>query len=109
MFIGYLLVVVLACIQSSASASQAIVQFERETKTKKSMCERVTCQSLPADENMNCVNECTSPKCFKQVYGEEPLEDGEIDTKRAREFNQCVRLEIVDKKKELLKARKSKS
>lgn len=66
---------------------------ERQWKSKQANCERKTCQNYVKDEGMNCVNECLSPKCFSEIYGEFPLEDGEIDTKRYREFLKCVRLE----------------
>lgn len=33
-----------------------------------------------------------------QIYGDEPLEDGEIDTKRARAFTSCVRKEYKSKR-----------
>lgn len=28
---------------------------------------------MPALENDNCVNECTSPACYQLVYGKEPV------------------------------------
>ena len=40
---------------------------------------------LIPEENMNCVNQCTSPHCFGEIYGEDkggPLEDGEVDYDR---------------------------
>lgn len=102
------LILIFTSFLTLSSGSQTLAQFEREAKTKKITCERTTCHQLPADENMNCVNECTSAKCFNQVYGDEPLEDGEIDVKRAREFSLCVRQETLDKKRELLRPRKGK-
>lgn len=47
------------------------------------------------EESGNCVAACLSPACFQQVYGTSPLEDGEIDWTRAREFDHCSRLEIT--------------
>jgi hypothetical protein len=42
-----------------------------------STCEARTCSNgLPKDENMNCINNCTSPACYNEIYGKEPLEDG---------------------------------
>jgi hypothetical protein len=46
------------------------------------------------DEAANCVNSCTSPLCFGQVYGPEvggALEDGEVDSERERKFTTCLR------------------
>jgi hypothetical protein len=95
-------ILIFVVLWALTDGSQTLAQFERESKTKKITCERTTCNHLLTDENMNCVNECTSSKCYMQIYGAEPLEDGEIDTKRAREFSLCVRQETLDKKKELI-------
>ena len=50
---------------------------------------------------MNCVNLCTSPMCFEEVYGESnggALEDGEIDLDRKRKFETCLRKEEREKR-----------
>ena len=73
----------------------------------KSLCERGTCSHLLPDENMNCVNECTSSKCFKEIYEESPLEDGEIDQRRSIEFVKCLRIE--EKENRISKRRSSRS
>lgn len=36
-------------------------------------CEQGPCAHIPRMENDNCVHECTSPACYAQVYGEEPV------------------------------------
>jgi hypothetical protein len=49
---------------------------------------------LVPEEAYNCVNECTSKRCYDELYGQEkggPLEDGEVDYERARLFTECVR------------------
>lgn len=43
-----------------------------------SVCESSVCSHLLRDETMNCVNNCTSPVCYADVYGREPLEDGVV-------------------------------
>ena len=63
------------------------------------------CALLIPEESLNCVNACISLTCYEQVYDStteimqndvmttiirEPLEDGEIDVGRAKEFDQCV-------------------
>lgn len=60
---------------------------------KKKECEKQACSHLVPDEAYNCVYECTSPDCFKEIYGAEPLEDGEIDSVRYRQFTSCLRKE----------------
>lgn len=42
---------------------------------------------------MNCIYNCASAKCYKEVYGDVPLEDGEIDFHRYRLFTLCSRQE----------------
>ena len=70
------------------------------------------CALLIPEESLNCVNACISAICYQQVFNStttemehndetgsttttsiiirEPLEDGEIDVVRAKEFDQCV-------------------
>jgi hypothetical protein len=45
------------------------------------------------DEGMNCVYNCLSSECYNTIYGDNPLEDGEIDVVRYRTFQNCVRKE----------------
>mmetsp|Transcript_22263 Transcript_22263/g.69292 ORF Transcript_22263/g.69292 Transcript_22263/m.69292 type:complete len:144 (+) Transcript_22263:123-554(+) len=42
----------------------------------------------------NCIMRCSSDSCYQQVYGEDPLEEGEIDTARGRIFRNCARNEL---------------
>ena len=48
-------------------------QRDKGWKARKRECQKVACAHIPALENDNCVNECTSPDCFQQVYGAEPV------------------------------------
>ena len=66
-------------------------RVDRQWREKKRECEQRQCQQFSLDEGMNCVNECLSLECFNQVYAHEPLEDGEIDSARNREFVSCLR------------------
>jgi hypothetical protein len=55
----------------------------------------VTCQDIcsggsSVDEHQNCISKCVSPDCFKRIYGQQPLEDGEIDEFRKNKFNSCL-------------------
>jgi hypothetical protein len=50
------------------------------------------------EEAYNCVNRCISSNCYGEVYAENPLEDGEIDSIRNREFTSCVRQEVRNEK-----------
>mmetsp|Transcript_15107 Transcript_15107/g.28443 ORF Transcript_15107/g.28443 Transcript_15107/m.28443 type:complete len:113 (-) Transcript_15107:280-618(-) len=73
--------------------------LDRVWKNKRTQCEKFECGHLVVDENMNCVNNCTSALCFKEVYADEPLEDGEIDDKRQKLYNSCLRRETKNAKK----------
>jgi hypothetical protein len=64
---------------------------DREWKVRKVSCEESECRHIVRDEAYNCINECISPSCYEKVYASSPLEDGEIDTRRNRDFIQCLR------------------
>lgn len=70
---------------------------DRVWRSKKTQCE-ATCSHLLPEEAYNCVNACTSPKCFEEVYSQSPLEDGEIDSMRAKLFLTCLRVEVNDER-----------
>ena len=40
----------------------------------------------------NCVMHCMAPPCYEEIYGADPLEDGEIDTMRGRKFRVCAKV-----------------
>ena len=67
--------------------------YDRTWKKRRKGCELEQCAHLVAMENDNCVNECTSPTCYGTVFGAEPLEPGEVDRRREREFAGCCRNE----------------
>jgi hypothetical protein len=70
-----------------------ISQIDKIWRNKKSECQSSTCSRFPFHEGYNCVNECVSSKCYQSVYAKSPLEDGEIDVFRDRQFAHCVRSE----------------
>ena len=62
-------------------------------------CETSQCGHYILEESMNCVSQCVSPSCHKQVgYDVNPLEEGELDETRASEFAICVTYEILKEK-----------
>eukprot|EP00250_Pteridium_aquilinum_P003943 c14205_g1_i1 orf=227-580(-) len=75
---------------------------EPEVRKKKALCAEnidnglwgMHCKSS-AIVKQNCVLRCISAACYDRIYGEDPLEEGEIDFKRGREFQYCVRRESV--------------
>ena len=88
-------IVALIFVQMVQAAQQGAnnfnAKYDRSWKKKKADCERYTCSQYLPDEGMNCVNECTSQPCYQEVYAYEPLEDGEVDVKRAKQFTNCLR------------------
>ena len=63
-------------------------------KDTRMICEMKICIHFRPEEAMNCVNICISPACYQEVYGDMPLEDGEIDVDRAKKFEVCVQDEL---------------
>ncbi|KAL2642030.1 hypothetical protein R1flu_009617 [Riccia fluitans] len=46
----------------------------------------------------NCALRCVSTACYNTIYADDPLEDGEVDIKRGRDFRLCLRREIQEEK-----------
>lgn len=67
---------------------------EMEIRTVRSDCAIQVCKAVVVEESMNCVLSCISPACYNRVYEDEPLEDGEIDVRRARDFEDCLKDEF---------------
>eukprot|EP01031_Cornospumella_fuschlensis_P038593 gene38593-46918_t len=67
---------------------------DKKWRLKKASCEKQDCSHLVPEEAYNCVNKCTSEKCYDEVYKDNPLEDGEIDNARNRAFLSCLREEV---------------
>ena len=63
------------------------------------VCEYHTCIQFLAEEAMNCVQLCISPACYQDIYGDDPLENGEIDIDRAKTFEVCVKEELREARK----------
>ena len=41
------------------------------------------CSSLIPEEAMDCIQQCVSSDCYQEIYGDSPLEPGEMDLDRA--------------------------
>lgn len=48
------------------------------------------CKASAIDKE-NCALACVSSPCYDSVYGVDPLEEGEIDLRRGRQFKACIR------------------
>jgi len=62
----------------------------------RAQCALETCSQYVPEESFNCVFACMSPACQQLVYGDDPLEDGQVDPLRGREFDDCVKGEFHD-------------
>ena len=85
---------VAATLLHGVSAKKRNHGGSRTAATRKKECEQVACADADPDDAFmpreNCVQQCLSAECYQQVYAGNELEPGEIDTKRSREFTQCV-------------------
>jgi Domain of unknown function (DUF4787) len=83
---------------TAESAKQRRKRTELKLRKLRWACqnERLECARLVPQESLNCVNLCISTACYQQVYGEYPLEDGEVDVQRALAFEGCVKNELRD-------------
>ena len=78
-------------------------RIQQKQMLERRRCERTVCKGQLVEENMNCLNECLSKDCFDAVYAANPLEDGEIDFQRGRDFDTCYR---DWHRKEMIKSRR---
>jgi hypothetical protein len=69
-------------------------RMDTELRSTRVLCEKDICSGFIPEESMNCVFLCVSPSCYENIYAISPLEDGEIDIPRAKEFEQCVKDEL---------------
>ena len=69
-------------------------RLKKEIHSVRSHCQQVTCAIWLPEEAKNCVNFCTSPACYAQVFGANPLEDGEIDIPRSQDYEDCLKEEF---------------
>eukprot|EP00566_Odontella_aurita_P023084 CAMPEP_0113549364 /NCGR_PEP_ID=MMETSP0015_2-20120614/13394_1 /TAXON_ID=2838 /ORGANISM="Odontella" /LENGTH=126 /DNA_ID=CAMNT_0000450069 /DNA_START=176 /DNA_END=556 /DNA_ORIENTATION=- /assembly_acc=CAM_ASM_000160 len=52
------------------------------------------CGGMIYEESLPCVTECLSNECHGKVYGNSPLELGEVDERRYKEFEACAKREL---------------
>jgi len=60
----------------------------------KSQCGFHTVSVLASEATLNCWKRCLSPPCYELLYGNDPLEEGEID-ERAIPFKKCFNDKIT--------------
>ena len=71
-------------------------RIDRAWRERRNQCEAsAPCSHLEEHPKMLCALRCLSSECYTSVYGPpaEELEEGEIDVRRERSFEDCVRVE----------------
>jgi hypothetical protein len=58
------------------------------------------CSELVPEEAIMCVSRCISPECYDRIYAPNPLEDGEMDVSRAKEFEMCFKEQVRLKRRQ---------
>ena len=66
-------------------SSSALQEFATETTGQ--------CDAGPMEKE-NCILRCVSAPCYDQLYGEDALEEGELNGDRSRFFRACWRNEV---------------
>ncbi|KAK3244412.1 hypothetical protein CYMTET_45971 [Cymbomonas tetramitiformis] len=86
---------------------------DKEIRAKRSECDHTVnswgpdCNTAGAIERENCILRCVSTECYTEVYGDDALEEGEVDTIRGRNFRNCARTELKNEKQAREAARKA--
>uniref|UniRef100_A0A7S0Z2W1 Uncharacterized protein n=1 Tax=Hemiselmis tepida TaxID=464990 RepID=A0A7S0Z2W1_9CRYP len=64
---------------------------DQDMRLKRIDCERTQCRALSGEARSTCTYRCMSPTCFTEVYAHDELEEGEVDTERARQYAFCFK------------------
>ncbi|XP_059146707.1 uncharacterized protein LOC131934651 [Physella acuta] len=63
---------------------------DKRYKSARQRCEMgAECQGLWGVKHTNCIRMCMSDFCYRELYGEDELEEGEIDV-RLNSFKGCL-------------------
>lgn len=109
----WLLLLAMACLggwKGALGASQKnkriTGRFDAAARQARKECARrideegnPTCIATLIDRE-NCVLRCMEPECYEQIYGKDPLEEGELDVARGGAFRQCQREAMLKKEKQ---------
>eukprot|EP01018_Ginkgo_biloba_P008003 Gb_19036 [translate_table: standard] len=85
------------CISVASAGKSPRPISDQEVREKKDLCYADIengmwgwqCKSS-AIAKENCALRCLSPVCYDHIYDDDPLEEGEVDYKRGREFKYCM-------------------
>ncbi|XP_067678242.1 uncharacterized protein [Haliotis asinina] len=63
---------------------------DKRYKILKERCERAgTCEGKGSLDFIKCLRQCISEKCYNELYGNDELEEGEVDV-RLTSFKGCL-------------------
>lgn len=74
-------------VQPSRSAHAAPAQVDVVWRQRREMCTAGECANVPEEDLIACLNQCTSPACHEEVYGEEPVGARHARPRRHLAFN----------------------
>jgi len=84
------------CIHSYTTYKYKYYSYRKKQKNERKIrylrqdCERQEeCLGAAGLEQTNCIRKCMSKECFEELYGSDPLEEGEIDV-RFSSFKGCI-------------------
>ena len=84
------------CINSYTAYKYKYYSYRKKQKNERKIrymrqdCERKEeCLITSGLDQTNCIRKCMSKDCFDELYGSDPLEEGEIDV-RFNSFKGCI-------------------
>mmetsp|Transcript_20370 Transcript_20370/g.35031 ORF Transcript_20370/g.35031 Transcript_20370/m.35031 type:complete len:109 (-) Transcript_20370:71-397(-) len=98
------LLVIVVLLAHSAYAEPRVVPgkgalHDKALRNRREECSSIQCVHVQAGFHENCVLRCISYSCYMEIFGEEELEEGEVDPNRTRLFNQCAGKELAEMEK----------
>mmetsp|Transcript_51934 Transcript_51934/g.62442 ORF Transcript_51934/g.62442 Transcript_51934/m.62442 type:complete len:137 (-) Transcript_51934:186-596(-) len=97
LFVMIILLLLPQFVTSRGASARRRRKLAKKYNTIKWDCEHGrTCARLLPEERMSCVSNCVSEECHDTVYGANPLEDGEVDFRMDRLFENCVKADLKE-------------
>jgi hypothetical protein len=80
--------------QYSPAVRAALAREMQRRQARCSGIDRCIDPTYDSGFSEDCELNCMSPQCHAEIYGDDPLEEGEIDHARSRKFRACVATEM---------------
>lgn len=104
LFVALIILMLPKLVEGGKRSRTAGTKHRKKTERKLSAIrdecqyESARCKSNVIEEALNCVHQCMSETCYHEVYSQLPLEDGEIDVSRLKDFERCVKEELREER-----------